>query len=263
MPPHCQTGCGMPAEAWGTLVDASARHGWTPPPRDGAGDAGGCSHPRRHHRAAWGVPADASTLAAIVRRRKGCRWTPPLCCRGLANTSDRNGGRSRPLHCQQTPPPTPLSSDGAGVARGCSPPRHHHCTARGMPAHTPACAAVLRRLGGCQWTPTPRPQSLDGVGNAGELFCPLRGGASARAIVDGRCEGRLRTPPRAPLLLDSAPSCSLVSATQGWSLGLVAASLGGVVQLLLLSLHDRARPCHFTQGRSRVHHPLPRDRKGW
>lgn len=253
----------MPAEAWGTLVDASARHGWTPPPRDGAGDAGGCSHPRRHHRAAWGVPADASTLAAVVRRRKGCRRTPPLCCRGLANTSDRNGGRSRPLHCQQTPPPTPLSSDGAGDARGCSPPRHHHCTARGMPAHTPACAAVLRRLGGCQWTPTPRPQSLDGVGNAGELFCPLRGGASARAIVDGRCGGRLRTPPRAPLLLDSAPSCSLVSATQGWSLGLVAASLGGVVQLLLLSLHDRARPCHFTQGRSRVHHPLPRDRKGW
>ena len=123
--------------------------------------------------------------------------------------------------------------------------------------------AIVRRGEGCRRTPPPALQSLEGVGNAGELYCPLRGEASARAIVDGRCGGRLRTPPRAPLLLDSAPSCSLVSATQGWSLGLVAASLGGVVQLLLLSLHDRARPCHFTQGRSRVHHPLPRDRKGW
>ena len=224
MPPHCQTGCGMPAEAWGTLVDASARHGWTPPPRDGAGDAGGCSHPRRHHRAAWGVPADASTLAAVVRRRKGCRRTPPLCCRGLANTSARNGGRSRPLHCQQTPPPTPLSSDGAGDARGCSPPRHHHCTARGMPAHAPACAAVLRRLGGCQWTPTPRPQCLEVWGalanasaHTGGRSCPrqccwLPGGTPADApahavLLLGRHRQKGRGMPA------DAPACAAVF---GW-----------------------------------------------
>merc|ERR1712197_7590 len=83
-------------------------------------------------------------------------------------------------------------------------------------------------------------------GERWQTLLPAPGGASARAIVDGRCGGRLRTPPRTPLLLDSAPLCPLVSAPRGWSLGLVAASLGGAVQPLLLSLGDGARPFHFT-----------------
>ena len=174
MPPHCQTGCGMPAEAWGTLVDASARHGWTPPPARrrwgcwwmfpptpssscGVGGASGRLHSRRRRQTAQGVSADAPpVLSGTGEHFRPQRWALPSAPLS-ADTPAHAIVLGRRWSCQRVLPSAPSSLHGAGDAGAHSRLCRRFETARGMPVDAHARAAVF-----------------GGVGDAGERFCPHR-----------------------------------------------------------------------------------------